>query len=276
MQMDKIQTLTFVVNDAKPGAAELAGRLDQLARKAGVQTRSTIHHPIEDEALEDQDACCVIGGDGTLLGVVPQAVRLGVPIFGIRMGNLGFLATFSPDEALEKFVPLLEGAYRKEKRQLLQCACPGNDPVIALNDVVIKGEDASRLVSLSVQADRELVTEYFCDGLIISTPTGSTAYNLSAGGPLLHPNAEVVVMTPICPHTLGNRSVVLAANTQLEVSWKRSGTHPQVKVDGYLSLRPEGYGDAPITLTPYREPLTLLQSPRHSHFSVVRNRLNWR
>ncbi len=274
--MEKIRTLTFVVNDAKPGAAELAGKLDQLAQDAGVQTRSTIHHPIEDEALAGQDACCVIGGDGTLLGVVPQAVRLGVPVLGVRMGNLGFLATFSPEEALEKFVPLLEGAYQIENRCLLECSCPGNEPAVALNDIVIKGEDASRLVSLKVRAGGQLVTEYFCDGLIVSSPTGSTAYNLSAGGPLLHPDAKVVAMTPICPHTLGNRSVVLPGSTRLEVDWKQSGAHPQVKVDGYLTLRPAGNGEAPISISPAEKQLALLQSPGHSHFAVVRSRLNWR
>ncbi len=274
--MEKIRTITFVVNNAKPGAAELTARLEKLARDAGVKTRSTIHHPIEDQALAGQDACCIIGGDGTLLGVVPQAVRLGVPVLGIRMGNLGFLATFSPDEALEKFVPLLQGAYQIENRQLLECCCPGNDKVVALNDVVIKGEDASRLVSLSVEADGEFVTEYFCDGLIISSPTGSTAYNLSAGGPLLHPDAEVVSMTPICPHTLGNRSVVLPRKTHLQVDWKQSAAHPQVKVDGYLTLRPDIDKKSAISISPAKKKLALLQSPGHSHFAVVRNRLNWK
>ena len=173
-------------------------------------------------------------------------------------------------------MPLLEGAYQVENRRLLECSCPGNDAAVALNDIVIKGEDASRLVSLSVKADGELVTEYFCDGLIVSSPTGSTAYNLSAGGPLLHPGAEVVAMTPICPHTLGNRSVVLPGATRLEVDWKQSAAHPQVKVDGYLTLRPDGNGEAPITISPAAKQLALLQSPGHSHFAVVRNRLNWR
>lgn len=274
--MEKIKTITFIVNNAKPGAAELADNLDQLARNAGVDTRSTIHHPIEDETLEGQDACCVIGGDGTLLGAVPKAVQFGVPVLGIRMGNLGFLATFSPQEALEKFVPLLEGGYQIENRRLLQCECPGSDLAVALNDIVIKGEDASRLVSLSVRADGELVTEYFCDGLIFSSPTGSTAYNLSAGGPLLHPDANVVAMTPICPHTLSNRSVVLPGGTRLDVAWDQSAAHPKVKIDGYLTLRPTDNGDSPITISPAPKQLSLLQSLDHSHFAVVRNKLNWR
>jgi NAD+ kinase len=192
------------------------------------------------------------------------------------MGNLGFLATFSPQEALDKFVPLLKGGYKIENRNLLQCECPGSKPAVALNDIVIKGEDASRLVSLAVRADGELVSEYFCDGLIFSSPTGSTAYNLSAGGPLVHPKADVVAMTPICPHTLSNRSVVFPDTTRLEVTWDQSAAHPQVKIDGYLTLRPSGDGKTPIAITPAQKKLSLLQSEGHSHFSVVRNKLNWR
>ena len=274
--MEAIRTITFVVNNAKPGAAELASQLEILASEVDVDTRVSIHYPIEDESLEGLDACCVIGGDGTLLGVVPKAVQFGVPILGIRMGNLGFLATFSPQEALDKFVPLLKGGYKIENRNLLQCECPGSKPAVALNDIVIKGEDASRLVSLAVRADGELVSEYFCDGLIFSSPTGSTAYNLSAGGPLVHPNAGVVAMTPICPHTLSNRSVVFPDATRLEVTWDKSAAHPQVKIDGYRTLRPSGDGKTPIVITPAQKKLSLLQDADHSHFSVVRNKLNWR
>ena len=274
----QIRKLTFVVNNAKPGAAELADRLNALARQAGVETNSTTHYPIEDHALKDSDACCVIGGDGTLLGIVPKAIEHNVPLLGVRMGKLGFLATYSPEEALEKLVPLLEGEYQFEHRNLLECHCPGSPPAIALNDIVIKGEDASHLVSLSVWADNELVTDYFSDGLIFSTPTGSTAYNISAGGPLIRPNSEVVVMTPICPHTLTNRSVVFPSATALEVNWGLTSSHnlPQVKVDGYLTLHPQKENNSPIRILPSKQKLALLQSPNHSHFAVVRNKLNWR
>ena len=274
----EIKKLTIVVNNAKPGAAELAGKLDKLAKEAGVETHSTIHYPIGDDSLRDSDACCVIGGDGTLLGIVPKALEHNVPLFGMRMGNLGFLATFSPEEAQEKFIPLLKGEQRIEHRTLLQCLCPGAPPALALNDIVIKGEDASHLVSLTVKADGDLVTDYFSDGLIFATPTGSTAYNVSAGGPLIHPASEVVAMTPICPHTLTNRSVVFPAATKLEVTWKPTSSHihPQVKVDGYLTLHPGRDSPDPITILPAKQKLALLQSPGHSHFGVVRNKLNWR
>ena len=274
----QIRKLTFVVNNAKPGAVELTERLNSLAQQAGVETRSTLHYPIEDHALKDTDACCVIGGDGTLLGIVPKAIEYNVPVFGIRMGKLGFLATYSPEEAIEKFIPLLEGQFRIEHRSLLECHCRGSPSAIALNDIVIKGEDASHLVSLTVNADNEQVTDYFSDGLIFSTPTGSTAYNMSAGGPLLHPTSEVVVMTPICPHTLTNRSVVFPSSTRLEISWgpTSSHSHPQVKVDGYLTLHPKKDNNTPITIGPAKQKLALLQSPNHSHFAVVRNKLNWR
>ena len=274
----EIRKLTFVVNNQKLGAAELAKKLDSIAQDAGVETRSTIHYPIEEETLIGSDACCVIGGDGTLLGIVPKAIVLNIPLFGVRMGKLGFLATYSAEEAIEKLNSLLKGQYRIEERTLLECHCPGAPKAVALNDIVIKGEDASHLVSLRVCADEELVTDYFSDGLIFSPPTGSTAYNISAGGPSIHPSSETIVMTPICPHTLTNRSVVFPSTTELKVTWgpTSSHSHPQVKVDGYLTLHPEKDSKQPITIRPSSKKLSLLQSPNHSHFSVVRNKLNWR
>ena len=128
-----------------------------------------------------------------------------MPIIGVNRGSLGFLTTFSAEEAATSLPALLAGDFRLAHRSILDCSTGPGRHDLALNDVLIKAEINSRIVRLEVVADDDLVTEYLCDGLIFATPTGSTAYNLSAGGPLVHPDAEVIAMTPICPHTLSNR-----------------------------------------------------------------------
>src|SRR5581483_1562545 len=156
--------------------------------------KSTTRFPLPRGFLKNFDACCVIGGDGTLLGVARESAEQRVPIIGVNRGSLGFLTTFSADEARAHFAELLKGAFQIERRAMLDCSTGPGSHDLALNDVLIKDEVNSRLVRLEVFADDELVTEYMCDGLIFSTPTGSTAYNLSAGGPIVHPGADVIAM----------------------------------------------------------------------------------
>jgi len=185
--MQPIHKLAFVINEQKPGAHELGQALMAIAKKAGTKIKHTAEFPLPTGYLKGFDACCVIGGDGTLLGVAREAARAQVPIIGVNRGSLGFLTTFSADEARAQFAALLGGAYQVAWRSLLDCSTGPGQHDLALNDVLIKDELNSRLVLLEVFADDELVTEFSCDGLIFCTPTGSTAYNLSAGGPIIHP-----------------------------------------------------------------------------------------
>src|SRR5882757_1326148 len=178
--MPPIRKLAFVVNVEKEGASELARTLSSVAADAGVTVKQTSTFPVPTGYLQGQDACCVIGGDGTLLAVARQAAQQQVPIIGVNRGSLGFLTTFSADEARAHFAGLLGGAYQVALRSMLDCSTGPGSHDLALNDVLIKDEINSRLVRLEVFADGELVTDYICDGLIFSTPTGSTAYNLSA------------------------------------------------------------------------------------------------
>ena len=131
-----------------------------------------------------------------------EAVRLNVPVAGVKHGQLGFLATFSPEDLRHQLPPIFRGAYQVRRRSLLRCKFGSGDSRLALNDIVVKSGSDSRLARLAVRVEDEPVAEYACDGVIFSTPTGSTAYNLAAGGPLVHPAAHVVVMTPISAHTL--------------------------------------------------------------------------
>ena len=271
--MSPIRKLAFVVNEPKPGAPELADALIALAHKAGVTTRRARSHPVENDFLTGQDACCVIGGDGTLLGIAAQAARAQVPIIGVNRGSLGFLTTFSADDIRDCFPTLLSGDFQISHRALLACSTGQGPDDLALNDVLIKAQVNSRLVSLEVTADGELVTDYDCDGLIFATATGSTAYNLSAGGPLIHPSSEVIALTPICPHTLSNRSIILRAGVKLVVRNIDPRSTLLATVDGQ---RDYAVSDSrPITITLAPERLPLVQRRDYAHFSVVRSKLNW-
>jgi NAD+ kinase len=271
--MKPIRSLAFVTNAVKPGAVELARVLVAAARAKGVRLKQTTRFPIPRGYLQGCDACCVIGGDGTLLGVVREAAQHDVPIIGVNRGSLGFLTTFSPEEARLEFDGLLAGSFHIDNRAMLSCSVANEAPGLALNDVVIKDQLSTRLVHLEVFADGELVTDYVCDGLIFSTATGSTAYNLSAGGPIIHPAANVVVMTPICPHTLTNRSIIFRDSVKLRVHNRTVGTSVLVGIDGQCDLKAST--DDPINISVAKLRLPLAQRKDYSHFSVVRTKLKW-
>jgi len=271
--MTPIRKLAFVVNEKKAGAPELARELAAIARAHQVEFDLTAHFPLPEGYLKGFDACCVIGGDGTLLGVARESAREQVPIIGVNRGSLGFLTTFSADEARAQFPELLGGDFRIDHRAMLDCSTGGGTHDLALNDVLIKDEINSRLVRLEVFADDELVTDYTCDGLIFSTPTGSTAYNLSAGGPIVHPSAGVIAMTPICPHTLSNRSIIFRENVRLRVHNRSDDSRLLVAMDGQRDLKVSASSPVEITVAPIRLPLA--QRDDYSHFAVVRTKLKW-
>jgi NAD+ kinase len=271
--MKPITRLAFVINADKDGAPEIARVLIALARQAGIAVQETAQFPLPAGYLHGWDACCVIGGDGTLLGVAREAVRDQVPLIGVNRGSLGFLTIFSADEARTHFAELVGGNYRLAARSLLDCSTGPGQHDLALNDVLIKDEVNSRLVRLEVLADDELVTEYVCDGLIFSTPTGSTAYNLSAGGPLIHPSAEVIAITPICPHTLSNRSIIFRHDVRLRVVNRSDHAKLLVAMDGQRNLVTCANSPVEISISPLKLPL--IQRADYSHFAVVRTKLNW-
>jgi len=255
--MPRIRSIAFVVNSDKSGAPDLARELVLLARRSGVRVKQTSRQMLPTGFLRGWDACCVIGGDGTLLGVAREAARSKVPIIGVNRGGLGFLTTFSPDEARAQFPELLRGAFRLDFRALLKCSIGAGRDELALNDVLVKAAENSRLIRLEVVADGQLVT----------------AYNLSAGGPIIHPAARVIAMTPICPHTLSNRAIIFRDNVQLRV-WNRSTTaRLLVAIDGQRNLGV--YTGAPVRISMAREQVALVQHLGYAHFAVVRAKLKW-
>jgi NAD+ kinase len=271
--MPPIRKLAFVVNHEKPGAQALARELVAIARTVGVR-RIKIRPARQLPAgyFKGCDAGCIIGGDGTLLGAVREAALAGVPLIGVNQGSLGYLTSFSPDEARGCFGDVLTGQYQVGERTLLECVTRPGRKDVALNDVLIKAEENSQLVRLEVRADGELVTDYFCDGLVLSTPTGSTAYNLSAGGPIIHPAAGVIAMTPICPHTLSNRTIVFNDDVKLTIRNCSTGSRLLVALDGQ---RNRGVVKGTIQVSIARRTLGLIQRRDYSHFGVMRAKLKW-
>lgn len=272
--MQPFRKLAFVVNQQKNGATQLARELMSLARGAGAtRIKSANARRLPSGYFKGYDACCVIGGDGTLLGVVREATRANIPIIGVNQGSLGYLTTFSPEEARANFSDLIRGSYGLASRTLLDCQTGLRRRDLALNDVLIKAEINSRLVRLEVHADGELVTDYLCDGLVFSTPTGSTAYNLSAGGPIIHPVARVIAMTPICPHTLSNRTIVFPDSVRLKIFNRSLESRLLVAMDGQRNrVVTEG---SCIEVRSAKSQLSLVQQPDYSHFGVMRAKLKW-
>lgn len=272
--MTPLHRLAFVYNSEKPGAAELAQELMQIARQAGTKKlKLSGDRKLSRDYFKDCDACCVIGGDGTLLGAVRGAAAANIPIIGVNQGSLGFLTTFSADEARAHFATLLGGEYRTARRELLDCKTGPRRNDIALNDVLIKDAKPSRIVRLEVFANGQLVTDYICDGLIFSTPTGSTAYNLAAGGPIIHPAAAVIAMTPICPHTLSNRTIIFRNDVKLTVLNASGNSRLLVAMDGQRNMVvTQG---TPVEISLSQHTLTLAQRRDYSHFEVMRAKLKW-
>ncbi len=225
------------------------------------------------------DMLVVLGGDGTLLHVAKQASNSDIPILGVNLGNLGFLTEVSADEMYYSLETVLAGDYRVEERIMLAAAViHGKDgaksaPVYALNEVVIVKDSTEHMVRLRCWADKEYIATYRADGLILSTPTGSTAYNLSAGGPIAHAELDTILVTPICPFMLESRPVLLAPQTKITSQLLAPAGDVKVIIDG--SLQWKITDDDYLLVQKASKPLLLISSPLKSYFTILRNKLNW-
>ncbi|HEY2993934.1 MAG TPA: NAD(+)/NADH kinase [Methylomirabilota bacterium] len=222
------------------------------------------------------DLLIVLGGDGTLLSMARAVGDLGVPILGVNLGGLGFLTATTLEEMLPALDTLLSGGTEVEERMMLSASLVrGGQAIgeyIALNDVVITKSAMSRIIDLAVSVGGRHAISYRADGLIISTPTGSTAYNLSAGGPILFPTMDAVVLTPIAPHTLSNRPIVVPAAQRIEVTL-RVEQDVMLTMDGQVGV-PLREGDA-VEVQKAAARIRLVRFPQKDFFSVLRTKLKW-
>jgi NAD+ kinase len=271
--MQAIRSITFAVNTTKDGALDTARYLAGIAECEGVQTQIATDYPLSADMLHGQDLCITIGGDGTLLSVLDAALESGAAVLGVNLGKLGFLATYTKEEAGSNLPDLIQGSYDIAERSVLKCTTAQGESVYGLNDVVLKETEGRGLIRLQVSSNGNPVSEYHCDGLIFATPTGSTAYNLSAGGPIIGPRVSAIAMTPICPHTLGNRSVIFDNSSEISVVSGDSESCPRITIDG--RVRFEASDNFPIHITVAEKSFRLMQNPDHSHFAIVRDKLDW-
>jgi len=271
--MTAIKSIAFVINLQKADAQSTAEALMQIAKAKGIQAVSITEHPLDAASLKGIDLCCVIGGDGTLLGSLTPSLEAQTKVLGVNLGKLGFLATYKPDQIIRDFADILDGNYQIEARAILDCQSDTGESAYALNDLVIKENENRGLIRLKVKSSEHLISEYHCDGLIFATPTGSTAYNLSAGGPIISPNVEAIAMTPICPHTLGNRSVIFDTEMPLEVYFDSSAPDPLITIDGKKCFKTQSLKSIRIQIAKKR--FQLIHNPKNAHFSIVRDKLKW-
>ena len=222
---------------------------------------------------EQCDLAIVVGGDGTLLHVARHLADHDVPLLGINLGRLGFLADISPDGMLEALEQIFSGHYTAESRSLLSSEVDGRH-CIAVNDVVIHKWNIARMIELETYIDGHFVESQRSDGLIISTPTGSTAYALSGGGPLLQPGLNATLLVPICPHTLSNRPIVVSGDSEIEirVCGNTELEHVRVTCDGQTCIP---LHQNTIRIRKHRRTVRLIHPKDHNHFNLLRAKLGW-
>ncbi len=275
----------LIAHTGKAGVAELTRTLAQRLEDKGltvlVETNTaelagiTAKHSISELGLA-ADLLVVLGGDGTILHSLGQLGENIKPVFGINMGALGFLTCANSTAAAEAVDCIAEGRMVFSERSLLDVAVnsDGNaSRMIALNDVVLSRGEVSRLVRLKASVNGEVLTEFNADGLIVATPTGSTAYSLSAGGPILAPESGAFVITPICPHVLTNRSIIVDENAAIEIEVTERKYPVFLTVDGREPVR-IAMG-ATVQIRKSERVLPLASLPGVSFFGVVRQKLKW-
>ena len=227
---------------------------------------------------ESCDLVIVVGGDGSLLGAARAMARHRVPVLGINRGNLGFLTDISPDELEKRVGEVLAGQYTVESRFLLEAQARRQNEAIgesdALNDVVLHPGKSTRMIEFELYIDGQFVYSQKSDGLIIATPTGSTAYALSAGGPIMHPKLDALVIVPMHPHTLSSRPIVVNGHSELKIVVSPNmQMYPQISCDGqnHFTCAP---GDT-VTIRKKSQKLHLIHPLDYNYYEVCRNKLGW-
>ena len=233
--------------------------------------------PIE-EIAGAIDLGIVVGGDGSMLSACRKMAASGIPLLGINRGRLGFLTDISPDEIEARVMPVLNGEYKQTRRFMLETTVTRNGQEIgtgtALNDIVLHPGMSVRMMTFELYVDGEFVYSQRSDGLIVATPTGSTAYALSAGGPLLFPELDAIVVVPLNPHTLSSRPIALHGNAQIELRVSsRNELHPLVTCDGHNDFTTEP-GDV-ITIRKHANDIQLIHPKDNNFYGVCRSKLGW-
>lgn len=232
-----------------------------------------------DDMGKDTDLIIVVGGDGSLLHAAKAATLYDTPVLGINRGTLGFLTDINPNHATTEVAAVLSGDYNEEQRFFLQTLVHGHSKTVAkglaLNDVVlISGKDTAQLIEFDISINKEFVCHQRSDGLIVATPTGSTAYALSAGGPIISPNLDALVLVPMFPHTLSMRPIVINANSTVEITIANDvETKPRISCDAETPINIPAGGH--IDISKSERALRLIHPQNYNYFHTLRSKLRW-
>ena len=283
---EKAKKIGVFCKPKAPSATDILGRLIPWLRKQNYHifldtgTAAIINETSSYEKREisqQADLLIVLGGDGTLLSVARAAHPHNIPILAVNLGSLGFLAEISIDELYPTLENILAGKFEIENRMLLNACIWRNGEKVedhnVLNDVVINKGAVARVINLQVLVNGQYMTSYRADGLIIATPTGSTAYSLSAGGPIIHPSMHTLVLSPICPFTLTNRSILIPDQSIIQVKLAAEYDDVRVTLDGQ-----EGYdmraGDI-LEIKKTKTSFQLIRGPNKNYYQILRDKLHW-
>jgi len=280
----EIKRVGIILRPSSPELKDLYLRVKSLFESYGVEvmidTRSADEIDVDgydfDTMCKQSNMLVTIGGDGTLISAVRRSYGYNLPILSINAGRLGFLADINPNELESFFERLMNGQYRIDKRVMLEAIITREDgskeySSVALNDIVISRSSISKMIRLDAYIEGELFNRYYGDGLILSTPTGSTAYNLSAGGPSLFPLTSAYVLTPICPHSLTQRPMVLPSEFEVEITTESSNA--TLTLDGQEKIE---FSDKDRVLVRVSEKKAcLVHRIERNYFKVIKEKLKW-
>jgi NAD+ kinase len=277
--------IALIYKHARTEAAELATHLGAWLEERHIQV--FCHENIDTENVrcsysridipETVDAVVVLGGDGTFLSVARFLENVSTPIVGVNLGGLGFLTEISKTSCIQELEQILNGSFEIEERMRLQVRLQREGESIflqsVLNDIVISKGALARIMDLDTKIDGRDLTHYRADGLIISTPTGSTAYNLSAGGPIVYPTSSAIILTPICPFTLTNRPIILPPYVTVQVTLSEHIGNVTLTCDGQVGCRLAPLDQLLISIAP--NPLRLIKTATIDYFKILRTKLKW-
>jgi NAD+ kinase len=276
-QPEALQTICRLVEWCSGRGIRVSGGPRLQRERIEAETRCPVESLSHEELVRGADLIVVLGGDGTMIGAARMVGEAETPVLGVNFGTLGYLADFTVEEMIPALESVLAGDYTIDRRLMLSATVERggkrqmHDRV--LNDVVISKSALARIIEIETHIDRKFVNRFRADGLIISTPTGSTAYNLSAGGPIIYPSMNGVVITPICPHTLSNRPLVLPDDAEFELVLKTPREEVALTLDGQVGMPLEC--EDRVAVRKSRTGFNLIQAHTLNYFDVLRNKLKW-
>jgi len=276
-QPDALKTICQLVAWLAERDITLVGGPEIERERIEHQTGCAVQQVESEKLAAEVDLMLVLGGDGTMIATARLIGDQEVPVLGINYGGLGYLAEFRIEELYTALESILSGNYRLDRRVMLAVELRrGNDPPKTsrvLNDVVINKSALARIIEIETYFDRYFVNSFRSDGLIVSTPTGSTAYNLSAGGPVIFPSMNAVVITPICPFTLSNRPIVVPDNAEIELLLKTDNEEVALTLDGQVGFPMEV--EDRVVIRKSRTTFNIIQPSNRNYFDVLRDKLRW-